>query len=427
VGPYYVAFFADALLRRILTYSIVLYGVDVLGRGTWSGVLYVCLVAPYLLSIAAGRIIETTNVTSMLRLTATLILVLVAGLTGFASASIHVPMILAAIMLCYGIVSAFAYPGFLAGVADIVEPKRVGRATITMNILSLVTQVLAPVVVGVLRAFVSWPTFFICATAIAAVVCVAMFLVRPSRPAETEWGYSRQRGYVDEPVYSQQMQRPSRAVALMPRSSIAEMRAFKAVNPILPTLLIAVTLFSALAIGPLEVLVPLFTSKTLSLSSAMAGAFLATGGVGLVVGAVSALKLTGKGRTGLFLCGAAVAGSLVVLAMTISPVPVAFAMYFLGGMCAGLFSSLSLGAIQEAVTPEMRGRTVGVFTLVLGAPPAITGAAAGALSDRVGTAAALRILCVVLGVGFVLLYAMRPMLRGAPAAKLPSDGKRRPA
>jgi MFS family permease len=409
MGAFYTAFFAEALLRRVLTYSIVLYGASVLGGGTWSGALYVCLVAPYLLSIYAGSLIDTARRTSVLRVTSTLTLALIGGITACASSSRQLPWVLAAIILCYGIVSAFAYPAFITGTADLVEPSRVGHSTIVMNTLSLATQVAAPVFVGVLRAFVSWPTFFLCATSIAVVQCAALRLVNPPRPVAARTG------------------RTSRAVALSPWADIAEVRAFNKTHATLPTLLLAVTLFSALAIGPLEVLVPLFASATLRLSSATAGAFMATGGIGLVIGAIAALKLAGRRGMGAWLCGTGVAGGVVILAMTVVPTPIAFALYFVGGLLAGMLSSLSLAAIQQAATSELRGRVIGLFSLVLGAPPAIGGAAAGALSDAIGTPAALRIVSCLFGAAFVLLYATRPALRNAGAANLPSDGTPQPA
>jgi MFS family permease len=181
----------------------------------------------------------------------------------------------------------------------------------------------------------------------------------------------------------------------------------------LSTFVLAVALFSTLAIGPIEVLVPIYVAKSLALSSTSAGMFMAAGGIGLVIGALAALRVVGRVRVGVWICGATWVGAGAIIAMTMSDRPLALALYLIAGIAAGVFSSLSLAAIQEAATPELRGRVLGLFSLVLGAPPAIGGAAAGVLSDSIGPGAALRILCGIGAGGFVLLFATRPALRSA--------------
>ncbi len=404
---YYAAFFADTLLRRVMTYAIVLYGAEVMGRGAWAGVLYVCLVAPYLLSIYAGSLIDTLPRVRVVRQASVAAIVLMAAFTALTYPAHPQAWLIAAILFIYGIVSALAYPAFFAGVADLAEPDRLAHSTIVMNVLTLASQIGGPIFVGVLRAFLSWPSFFVAATALAALQLVALHNVPDGRPTMGRRSFAE--------------------VARSPWSDMAELRAYTRKHPTLSTLVLAVTLFSTLAIGPIEVLVPLFAAKNLALSSAAAGMFMALGGIGLVIGALGALKVVGRVRAGAWICASALVGGIAIILMTVSPALVVFALYLTAGIAAGVFSSLSLAAIQEASTAELRGRVLGLFSLVLGAPPAIGGAISGLLSDSIGSAAALRIFCGIGGAAFLLLYATRPALRGAAGCAPSGDENPAPA
>jgi MFS family permease len=392
---YYAAFFTDTLLRRVMTYAIVLYGAEVMGRGAWAGALYVCIVAPYLLSIYAGSLIDTLPRVRLVRQTAASTLVVMGGFTALTYAHVPHAWPLATLLFVYGLVSAFAYPAYFAGIADLADPDRLATSTVGMNVLTLASQVAGPVFVGVLRAFLSWPQVFAAATLLAAVQLIALRTVPWGRPVTSRRSFAE--------------------VARSPWADMAELHAYTRTHATLATLVLAVTLFSTLAIGPLEVLVPLIAPKSFALSSAVAGLFMATGGVGLVVGALAALKLVGRVRTGMWICMSALAGGIAVILMTVSPEPLAFALYLAAGIAAGVFSSLSLAAIQQASTGALRGRVLGLFSLVLGAPPAIGGAAAGVMSDSIGAPAALRLFCGVGCVAFLLLLATRPALRAAAA------------
>ena len=386
----YSAFFADALLRRVLTYAVVLYGAEVLGKGAWSGVLYVCLVAPYLLSLYAGGIIDRVACRTVLQRTSILSILLMAGLTLCASHSTPLPWIVAFIVLCYGAVSAFAYPAFMTSVSEIFEPELVKRSTVVMNVLSLLSQVVGPVVVGVLRALVGWPEFFVATIVLGVVQWIALRAVHQTHDNHTRaWG------------------RPLASIT----PGMAEVLAYGRKHRTLPTLFLAVALFSALAIGPLEVLLPLFAAQTLALHPLAAGMFVATGGLGLVIGALGAIRIVEHANTGLWTLGCAVAGSGAVVLMTTAPRPIAFALVLAGGALGGVFSSLSLAGVQAAATNRLRGRVLGIFSLVLGAPPALGGAAAGALSDSLGTPVAMRIMFGVVAIAFLVVGATRPALR----------------
>lgn len=380
---YYAAFFADAVLRRMLTYALVVYGAEVLGGARWSGVLYFALVLPYLCSVHAGGIIDRLRKRAVLQLATIMTLLLMVGLWGAAQAVAPSGAITAALVLGYGLVSAFAYPAFFAALPSVARGHS-ARATVIMNILAMVCYVAAPIAVGLLRVVTSWPGFFaalaLLAAASTAVVWAARVPLEPVEPAPR-------------------------------RAGISELVDYCRTDSTLRALLIATALYSGLVVGPVDVLLPLFADRSLQLAPGAAGMFLACGGIGMVAGAVTALKVIRRGRMGWWLCGSGLAGGVLLAAMTMLPAAAAAGLFFLSGGLAGLFCSLTIAGTQVCAPDRLRGRIVGLYTVMLGAPPAIGGVLAGVLGDAVGVTTALQIVggltCLALAVLFLSASSLR--------------------
>jgi len=241
-----------------------------------------------------------------------------------------------------------------------------------------------------LRTHLAWPGLFAALAALAALAWALLQLVplprhdAPHAPAASEWSRLR-----DLSTYCRQ-------------------------HPSLVAILAAVGVFAGLVVGPLEVLAPLFAQDPLRCTPFVAGVFIATGGAGLVVGAIiGALKLVDRTHPGAWICGSGAAGAGFMVTMTFVPMPAAFPLFFLGGLLGGVFSSLSIAGIQARASDALRGRVLGLFSLILGATPALGGLAAGALISRLGTVVTMRVVFAAVAVAFTLLYVLQPALREA--------------
>lgn len=396
LAAYYTAFFASACLRRIVAYVAVLYGFEVLGGGVWSGLFYLCLVLPYVLSVYAGSVIDTSSKQRVLQVSSALpvlILGLLAGTDywGWLGPGAAQGWLMAALIGGYGIASAFAYPAFLAVIPDLVDRAVLGRATAMVNVLSMLCYVCGPLVVGLLRPHLSWSGLFAALAGAALLSWILLWFVRlpahepAAAPTESEW--QRLRALL---TYCRQ-------------------------HAGLLALLVAAGVFAGFIVGPLEVLGPLFAQDPLGYAPLRASLFMAAGGIGLLVGAIAALWLVGRGRLGAWLCGSGVGGGLLMLTMTVTPAWAAFPLFFLGGFLGGMFNSLSLAATQERAPDHLRGRVLGLSTLILGATPALSGLATGALISAVGTVVAMRVIFAVVIAAFVILYLKQPALSDDPA------------
>ncbi len=388
---FYAAYFAGACLRRIVAYLAVIYGVEVLGGGVWSGFFYLSLVLPSLLSVYAGSVIDASSKRAVLHYTAVLPVPLFAALAAadhwnwLGPGALH-GWLMAALLGGYGVVSAFAYPAFLTVLPHLVDRAAVGRTSALVNVLSMFSYVCGPLAAGLLRAQLGWSGVFaaLVVGALGAWVLVGFVHVprdeRRPAPPDSEWSRFR-----------------------------AVLRHCRR-HPGLLTLIVAASAYAGLAIGPLEVLGPLFARDPLGYAPLRASLFIATGGVGLLAGAIGALSLVGRGRTNAWLCGTGVAGAVLMIGLTFAPAWAAFPLLFLGGAITGVFNSLCMSALQERAPDDLRGRVLGLFALILGATPALTGLATGALVSAVGTVTTIRGVFAVVLAAFVALYLARPSL-----------------
>jgi MFS family permease len=397
---YYAAFFISGWLRRMVAYTAVLYGFEVLGGGQWSGLLYVALVAPYLLSVYAGSVIDASSERAVLRVTSSvvvflLLLLAVATRSSFQAAPVH-GAIVAGLILGVGATAAFAYPAFLSAIPGLQPPSGLGRATALVTVLSMLCYVCAPLVIGGLRKFLPWPGVFLGLAAIASLGSLLQrtipFAARPKPLSSDSRGVSA----ADEPARS-----------LFPLGSLG--------SPVLALLAVA-ALFSACAAGPLEVFAPLFGHEIGGGDPWRGGLFIAVGGLGLLAGAVVALRLVNRVAVGAWLCGCAAAGGALLIAMTYAPAGPAFALFFAAGIVGGIVNALCLSGIQARAPAALRGRVLGLFSLILGGTPALGGWAAGKLAHALGLVSAMRSTFGVVSVLFVLLFAAVPELRQRRAA-----------
>jgi MFS family permease len=187
-------------------------------------------------------------------------------------------------------------------------------------------------------------------------------------------------------------------------------------HPALCALLVAITLFSIVAVGPLELFVPLYGVVLVPGQPFRSGLFMATGGLGLLVGALWALRLVHRPRVGAWLCGCAVTGGILLVAVTYAPTALAFALLFAAGITGGVFNSLCLAGIQVRAPALLRGRVLGLYTLVLGGSPAVGGFIAGKLLHHVDVPLAMRWIFGAATALFIALYLVLPALRTRASA-----------
>ncbi len=186
---------------------------------------------------------------------------------------------------------------------------------------------------------------------------------------------------------------------------------------ILVTLLVNMFLFTYVN------MIPVIARDVLGVGAGLMGALSAADGIGAIVGTVavaSAPSISNHGR--IFVVGSLLGmGSLSLLSFS-DIYPLSFVLILAIGLGTAGFSTMQSAIVMLVSRPEMRGRCIGVITLVVGAAP-LGAVLLGAVADWLGPLAAVRINGMT---GMFLLIAVvlwatslrRPILpgRGSEAA-----------
>ena len=243
---------------------------------------------------------------------------------------------------------------------------------------------LGPLVIAIAKQAGGWPGVF--ATAATLFVLGSLLLVRvPTRAS----------------------QRPRQRVLRELREGLDAI----AGKPLLAQLMIAAVV-GYLLMGPMQVLLPRLAVTQLGLGDMGRGVFLATLAVALMVGGLLALKLSPSlpnGRAILF--GTTAAGGLLAWIGMSSSAVGAVAMLFGVGVSGGLALSLVVAGIQVNSDEAVRGRVLATYTVISQVVPAVSGIAAGLLSERMGAQAALILSGSAIAVTTLLNFAWMGSLR----------------
>lgn len=397
IQRFYGAFFLAALMRRMLSYLVIVYGFQSLGGGGWSGLLYFCVFAPYLLlGLYAGVIVDRSSKRRSLTLALAaaegifLAIAAAAADDWFGWAHQRGALLCAGTFL-YGLDYALIYPCFLAALPQFVKREEIGKATITINVLSTVALAYAPLLVGVLRTRLEWGALF---GTLAVGSAAAWLLAVRSGVAPGE----------------------STAGSVSDWESMQELLRFSRGQRRLAHVFVCAALFCLFMVGPLEVLLPNLLERGFGFAPFPAGLFIAIGGTGLVAGSALALAVVGRGRPEYWLSACAIVSSVLMVVSVHASRPVLGAILFLSGGFAGVFSSLVIAHVQSWAPDALRGRVMGLFALIMGGVPSLGGLGAGLVADRCGVGAAVEGAFGLAVVLFAVAAAAAPRLRSAAAA-----------
>jgi predicted MFS family arabinose efflux permease len=166
------------------------------------------------------------------------------------------------------------------------------------------------------------------------------------------------------------------------------------------------------------VLLPAFARDVFGLGAEGYGLLMSAAAVGSVTGAltVASVRDVRHGRRMAFLALAILAPSVVAFASVADLVPAAIALALTGFGLSAFFSSVNT-LIQASVADDVRGRVMGVYTLVFGASMPLGAFQAGTLAHVIGAPATVRlggVICAVAGI-VAGVWAWRARDRSPPA------------
>lgn len=256
-----------------------------------------------------------------------------------------------------GLAWSFVGPARLATLGQIAPADKLRPATIIFNLQVLLGFGLAPLVIGLVRSRSGWPAVF--ATGMGLFVASSLLLLG-----------TRTRG----------SDRPSQGIRRELLEGFAAVRA----NPLLSQLILAAIMAYAMT-GPMQILLPKLAREVLGLSELQRGGYLGLMALTLIAGGVSALLLGKHLHHGAAIFGGTMVASLLFASLSYWSTAAASATALGGmGLLGGMVISFVIAGIQAQAPDAMRGRIMGMYSIISQVIPAASGVAAGALVRATG-------------------------------------------
>lgn len=283
-----------------------------------------------------------------------------------------------------GLAWSFVGPARLATLGQIAPADRLKPATILFNLQVLLGFGLAPVVIGVVRSHYGWPAVF--ATGMGLFAASSLLLLG---------------------THTRGSDRPSQGLAHELREGFAAVGA----NPLLGQLIVAAILAYTMT-GPMQILLPKLAREVLGLSELQRGLYLGLMALTLIAGGISALVLGKHLRHGMAIFGGTIIASLLFASLAGWSSTAASATALAGmGLLGGMVISFVIAGIQGQAPEALRGRIMGIYSIISQVVPAASGVAAGALVRATGTTSAIAMAGVGLATLALLAALAMPHLR----------------
>ena len=249
---------------------------------------------------------------------------------------------------------------------DLLGDRRVTNALALDSAAHHGSKAIGPALAGGLIALSGISVAYLACAAAFCAAALLMWTVRGTRPAGFDWSFRRVFGEIGAGVRY--------AVS---NSTIT--------GVILVTLVVNMFLFTYVN------MIPSIARDALGVGPGLMGALSAADGVGAIIGTsavAAAPAITHHGR--IFVFGS-LAGMVCLCLLSFSGFyPLSVALIFAIGLGTAGFSAMQGTVVMLVARPEMRGRCLGVITLVIGAGP-LGAVLLGVVADWLGPLAAIRV------------------------------------
>ena len=274
----------------------------------------------------------------------------------------HVEIWLIYILLAFSSACAtFQRPAYSAAIAQLVPKEDLGRANGLVRTAQAVAQLFAPLLAGILLAFVPITTIFLIDLLTFAFAVTTLMAVRFPRLAEagekepkekTSWGHEIAQGWT----------------YIAARGGLVSLMVFFAV----------LNFSGGLASALVQPLILSFTSP------AVLGTVLTLGGMGLLVGSIVMSVWGGPKRRVNGIFGFMPLAGLGIFLVGLQPsVPMVTAALFLAFFTLPFIEGCTTAIVQSKVDPKVQGRVFAVTHVIAGSMAPISYVLAGPLTDRV--------------------------------------------
>jgi MFS family permease len=161
-----------------------------------------------------------------------------------------------------------------------------------------------------------------------------------------------------------------------------------------------------------SVLMPVFARDVFHGGSTTYGFLMSASGLGALIGSLALASYGSSGRRDLMVFGGLAAFAISLVGFTLAPHKLAAAACLaVAGACGIVSSATSNTCVQSLVPDDLRGRVMGIWSLVFAGATPLGSFEAGVLAQQFGAPAAVRVGCLVcLGAALFIGLRTRPSL-----------------
>jgi len=334
----------------------------------------------WLFSLYSGVVADRVSRRTLLVATQTAMMILAFILAALTALHLVQPWQIVALAFLLGIANAFDAPARQAFVLEMVEREDMANAIALNSSMFNISQVVGPAAGGLTYALLgpAWCFTLNGISFIAVIVGLLMMVIRPQAA-------------------------PPRRASL--HADLGEGLRYVLGHEVIRALIGLVGVTSLFGMS-FVTLIPAWTVDVLRGGSAMNGLLLAARGVGAVISALTIAGLVHSRIKGQLLTLGSLAFPVVLLLFAmVRWLPLALLLLVLIGIGQVLVLNLANILVQEQAADELRGRVMGIYSLIfLGLMP-VGGLLAGAMAERIGEPAT-----VILGGAVSLAFAIAAWL-----------------
>ena len=299
----------------------------------------------------------------------------------------------------FGIADALFFPAMNAIVPQVVDTDRLPAANGLVQATTQATNLVGPVIAGVVVVVVGTGAAFAVDTVSFAIAALATLAMRGGRTLP-------QREDGPAPVATVADASTERKPGLL--ADITAGARYAAADPAIRTLFVLSAVMNLAINGPIAVGLPWLADQRFASDASVFGLMLAGFGVGALTGALVAGSLRQAPRQGTLLLAIATSLGLGMAAIGLAPNPLAVvAILAAMGLGVGYLNVVVLAWLQAHVEPTMIGRVMGLAMLASFGLGPLSLAIAGILVDWSSTA-------LFVGAGaLILLVGIAGLLSGA--------------
>jgi len=355
---FYLSFGIGTLAGSSFLYTLVIFSQSFPSFHGFSGIVFFCLFLPFpLIFLGTGYLLDRYSKKWIL-FSFQAIHVLAAFLIFyFADSFAGNPLYLLPVAFLNGIAMTTVLPGRMAILRDIAPHHRLVFHTIAGNLVLILFFGINPVIIGSLKESFNFSELFGLLGSMNILSMILLIFVRITEVTHKIEGI---------------------------RFNFSEVKNFL-LHDTVSRQVMYVAILTMLALGPIQVLLPLYVRDVLGLGEFSRGKVLAPLGIGLFFGGAISMVLHKRDNKGRILLSLLIFSSFVFIGFfPFQKAWITSLSLLLFGIAGGVLSSLLPAILQKRSEDRVRGRLLSLYMVCFQFTPAVSGLVSAFLGDAFG-------------------------------------------